>query len=182
MYIFIDESGINKQTDHSSFVLVYVTVNNYAEISRKIEAIEKSLDISSFHWSEAALPIKQKFAKEAVCLDFEVKIAIVKNPINPAIEMERILPHLIIEHNIKKIFIDGKKPKWYERKIKKILRDKTIAIKKLKTVDDKNEAGVRLADMIAGMARWYFNDNKIDKIGKYYEKLEKDKKIVIILR
>jgi hypothetical protein len=182
MYIFIDESGIHKKTDHSTFVLVYLEINNYPAIRAQIEKVESNLGIKSFHWADAAWPIKKQFIEQVIGLDFKIKIAVIENPVNSSREMERILPHLIIERNIEKVFIDGKKPKWYERKIKKILRDKMITVKKLKTVEDESEAGVRLADMMAGLTRWHFDNKNEDKIGKYYEKLEKDDKIIIVLK
>ena len=181
MYIFIDESGVNKTTDHSTFSLVYVEVVNYPVLSQKILDIEKELGIEYFHWSKSTWPVKQKFIEAVIDLDFKVKIALVKNPIDPAREMERILPHLIIERDIAKIFIDGKKSRWYERKIKKILRDKMITIKKLKTVKDENEAGVRLADMLAGLTRWYFGSDKKQQVEKFYKKLERNGKIIVVI-
>ena len=41
---------------------------------------------------------------------------------------------MMIEKNIKNVYIDGKKPKWYAKRIKKILRDKGISIRKLRTI------------------------------------------------
>ena len=113
MYIFIDESGIHKKVDHSSFALVYVEVDDFDYIEKRISEIEKKLKIERFHWSEVAWKFKEKFIQEILKLDFKVKIAIVKNPINPSKELERVLSHMAIERNISGIFIDGKKPKWY---------------------------------------------------------------------
>jgi len=180
MYIFIDESGIHKDRDHSTFVLVYVEVVDYPKLSEAIISVEASLDIKNFHWAETPWPARQRFLDRVLKLDFKVKIAVVNNPINSSKEMERLLPHLIIERGISKIFIDGKKPRWYEHKIKKILRDKMITVKKLKTVDDRTEPGVRLADMVAGLARGYFDGRNNDRFEKYYKLLED--KIVIILK
>lgn len=179
MFIFIDESGIHKSTDHSTFVLVYVEVGDYPALSEQILKTEKDLGVEYFHWADAAWPVKQKFLEQVLGLDFKVKIAVVKNPVNPSVEMERVLPHLIIERNIVKIFIDGKKPRWYEHKVKKILRDKMVTIKKLKTVKDETEAGVRLADMVAGLARSHFDGKNKERIEKYYSKLEK--KIIVLV-
>ena len=49
MHIFIDESGIHKKVDHSSFALVYVEVDNFHVIEERIHAIEKELKIEKFH-------------------------------------------------------------------------------------------------------------------------------------
>ena len=180
MLIFIDESGIHKNVDNSSFVLVYIQIKDYNFLESKIKEIEKKFKIDYFHWSKIPWKKKEGFIDSVLNLDFKVKVAVLKNPINPTIELERILSHMIIEKNIKDIYIDGKKPKWYERKIKKIIRSKNILIKKIRTVDDRQYAGIRLADMIAGLTRSYFDNKNMDKIFKYYKKLEK--KIIIILK
>lgn len=180
MIVFIDESGIHKKVDHSTFALAYITVNNYDQIEQRILQIEKKLKINNFHWSETIWKTKKEFMDLALSLDFNVKIAIVKNPVRPDWELEKVLSHTIIEKDIKKIFIDGKKPKWYERKIKHILRDKNISVKKLKTVTDQQSAGIRLADMIAGLTRSYFDKKNPKRFNKYYKRLEK--KIIILIK
>ncbi len=179
MLIFIDESGIHRPVGKSTFVLVYVEVDRYDSFSTAFIQIEQDLGIKYFHWAEAAWPVKEKFIQKILDLDFKVKVAVIENPVNPSLEIERVLAHMIIEHNITKIMIDGKKPKWYERKIKKILRDKMMAVKKLKTVRDESEAGIRLADLLAGLARWHFEDVKRDKIEKYYQRLRS--KILVVI-
>ncbi|EKD56055.1 MAG: hypothetical protein ACD_58C00306G0004 [uncultured bacterium] len=179
MNIFIDESGIHKKVDHSTFVVVYIEVENYSDIEKQIIQIEKDLLIESFHWSKTVWHIKEKFIEKILKLDFKVKIALVKNPVNPSIELERVLLHTIIEKDIKNIFIDGKKPKWYERKIKHILREKGISIRKLKTVKGSQFAGIRLADMVAGLARSYFDKKNPERFDKYYKKLQS--KIIVII-
>ncbi|TAN34054.1 hypothetical protein EPN28_00915 [Patescibacteria group bacterium] len=179
MLIFIDESGIHKKIDHSTFVLVYVEIANYEKISEKILNTESRLGIETFHWSEAAWPVKKKFMEVVLDLDFKVKLAVIRNPVNPAKELERVLSHMVIERDIAKVYIDGKKPKWYERKIKKILRDKEITVKKLKTVNNESEAGARLADMVAGLTRWYFDNKNKGKFLGFFEKLKR--KIVVII-
>ncbi len=180
MHIFIDESGIHKKVDHSSFALVYVEVDNFHVIEERIHAIEKELKIEKFHWSEIAWKFKEKFIQEALKLDFKVKIAIVKNPVSPARELERILSHMAIEKNISCIFIDGKKPKWYELKIKKVLRDKGVSARKVRMVRDDQVACIRLADMIAGLSRSYFDGKNEKKLDGYYKKLEK--KLIILMQ
>ena len=116
---------------------------------------------------------------EILKLDFQAKIAIVKNPINPSKELEKVLLHTIVENNIKTIYIDGEKPKWYERKIKKVLRDKGVSIRKLKTVRSSQCAGARIADMVAGLARTYYDSKNLAKIEKYFKKLKK--KIIVVI-
>ncbi|KKQ53531.1 MAG: hypothetical protein US70_C0002G0019 [Parcubacteria group bacterium GW2011_GWD2_38_11] len=158
MHIFIDESGIHKKVDHSSFTLVYIEVKDFNAIEKRICEIEKELKIEKFHWSEVAWKFKEKFIQKALKLNFKVKIAIIKNPVNPAKELERILSHMAIEKRISCIYIDGKKPRWYELKIKKILRDKGVSASKVKMIKDDQIACVRLADMVAGLSRSHFDE------------------------
>ncbi len=180
MLIFIDESGIHKKVDHSTFALAYIELQNYSLLEKQVQKIEKELKIDHFHWSKTVWKIKEKFIDKVLKLDFKVKIAIVKNPIKPGEELEKILAHLIIEKKIKCIYIDGKKPKWYERRIKKTLRDKGISTKKLRTVRSSQNAGVRVADMVAGLSRSYFDKKNLDKISKYYRRLQK--KVIVEIK
>lgn len=179
MYIFVDESGIHKSVDHSTFVFVYITIEDIVYIENRIETIEKDLDIDIFHWAEAPWPVKEKFMQLALRLPFFVKIAVIHNPIKPKKEFERIFSHMIVENNIQKIYIDGKKSKLYEKKLKKILRDKGISVRLLKVVNDKNFPGIRLADMVAGLSRWWFDNKDRGKINIFYKRL-KEKTIIIL--
>jgi len=179
MLIFIDESGIHKKVDHSTFALAYIEAKDYSATEKEIQKIEKELKIDYFHWAETVWKVKEKFIKSVLKLDFKAKIAVVRNPVNPSLEMERVLSHMIIEKNIRNIFIDGKKPKWYAGKIKKVLRDKGISVKKLKTVKSNQYAGARIADMIAGLVRSHFDKKNEEKLAAFYQQLKK--KIIIIL-
>lgn len=180
MHIFIDESGIHKKVDHSSFALVYIEVKDFNAIEKRICEIEKELKIEKFHWSEVAWKFKEKFIQKALKLNFKVKIAIIKNPVNPAKELERILSHMAIEKRISCIYIDGKKPKWYELKIKKVLRDKGVSASKVKMVKDDQVACVRLADMVAGLSRSHFDEKNEKRLRNYYKMLEN--KLVILMQ
>jgi len=179
MQIFIDESGIHKQIDHSTFALVYIEIKDLADIEKEITAIESKLSIPYFHWSQTIWKVKQQFLERALNLNFLAKVAIIENPINPQKELEKILLHTIVETNIQTIFIDGKKPKWFTQKIKKVLRDKNVSVSKIKTVKSKQYAGIRLADMVAGLVRSYYDKKNTDKIQKFYKRLKK--KIIITL-
>src|SRR3989344_9405471 len=122
MVIFIDESGIHKQTGHSTASVVYVRVKNLEKFEDGIKKIEKDLNISSFHWAEERWLMKNKFLSRIFELDFTV----------------------------------------YENKLKKVLKDKGIAIKKLRTVRSKSEVGIQLADALASLIR-YYHDNQIGR-------------------
>lgn len=179
MYVFIDESGTHKSIDHSTFALVYIAVQDYQAFERQVLELEKELRISAFHWAETGWELKRKFMERALAFDFQVKIAIVRNPVQVDHALQRAMEHMIIERNIKQIFIDGKKSKRYERLIKKILRDKGVPVKRLKTVHDTQYSGIRVADMVAGLSRAYADQKNAEKIAPYFERLRK--KIIITL-
>jgi len=179
MYIFIDESGTHKDIDHSTFVLVYVAVNDYQTLERKVQALEARLRRGAFHWKDTVWKVKKEFMEEALSFDFRIKIAVFRNPINTGAALELALTHMIVERDITEIFIDGKKPKKYARVLKKSLRDKGIRVSKLRTVNDEQFAGIRLADMAAGLSRSYFDNKNLNKITPYFERLQK-KTIIII--
>jgi len=180
MIIFIDESGIHKKVDHSTFALSYIKFKDYKEIEEKVKKIEKELNINNFHWAHTVWKVKEEFLKKVLKLKFDVKVAIVKNPVNPQKELEKVLNHAIIENDIKKVIIDGKKPKWFERKVKFILRNKKMSVKKLRTAKDEQYAGLRIADMVAGLTRAYFDKKNPERFDKYFKKLEK--KIIILIK
>jgi len=179
MLVFIDESGIHKKTDHSTFVLTYVAVRNYQKLEKVVKETEEKLGIKVFHWSQSIWKVKEKFFEAILKTDFSLKVSAVKNPVHPERELERLLPRLLTEKNIKTIFIDGSKPKWYARKMKKSLRDNGILVRKLKIVKDSQYAGVRVADMAAGLIRAYFDDSKNERIARLYKRLEK--KILVVI-
>lgn len=106
MLIFIDESGIHKKVDHSTFALSYIKFDNYSEVESIIIETEKKLGIEYFHWSETVWRVKEQFMNEILKLNFQAKVAIVKNPINPSNELEKVLLHTIVENKIRKVLRD----------------------------------------------------------------------------
>jgi hypothetical protein len=159
--IYIDESGIHKTSEHSSFAFIYVFINDKNIIQEKIIEIEKSLNINYFHWSDFSTKhgweIRTKFIKQVSKLPFRFKYFIIKNPINLNIELQNLLFSLIGKDNINEIIMDGKQPKWFERKIKKNLRDRGLTIKNFVTKNDKSEPIIRLADAISNLVRIYYD-------------------------
>lgn len=180
MHIFIDESGIHKRAGYSAFALVYVAVVDVEDFEYRVNAIEKSIGIRGFHWSEANWKTREKFFEGIMRLSWTAKVGIITNPILPDVELENILQHLLVEKKIASISIDGKKPKKYERKIKKVLRDKGVSTKKLRTVRDESCAGVRVADAIAGLFRAHFDGKENAGVEKWYIKLRKKKHILVL--
>ncbi|MDP2586253.1 MAG: DUF3800 domain-containing protein [Candidatus Komeilibacteria bacterium] len=163
MLVFIDESGIHKQTDHSSFVLVFIEVKDEALINESIEQIEKGLKIQPFHWadfsSRSDWKIRKKFIKAISILPFTLKYIIVKNPILPQAMLRYALNHLLIGVDIKKVVIDGRHSRTYEQQLKTLLRRYGVSVDKLRVANDRSMPALRLADALAGLIRSYHDKN-----------------------
>lgn len=179
--IYIDESATNKQAGHATIALVYLEVTNMELFENAIQEIENELGIRYFHWSDERWKTREAFMTKLLKLDFKLKVAILENPVKLSQSMEDALKHLVIEQNIRKIVIDGRKPKWYSQKIKKVLRDKGISVKKIVTIrKDESSPGVRVADCLAGLVR-YYHDNPESMANQWYNKLKKNNKILFEL-
>lgn len=179
MYIFIDESGVHKEMGRSSIALVYLSIEDLDSFQRAILKAERGIKIRNFHWSHSAWNVRKRFV-EAICRqDFTVKVALIKNPFFASRGYEYALQHLVVEHNIRGLIIDGKKGKAYERKLKKVLRDKGISVKKLRTVNDEAYPALRVADAFAGIIRYRDEYPDNPKIQELYSLIVK--KILITL-
>lgn len=181
MVIFIDESGTHKQSDHATEVIVYIKVSNLTKVEQRILALEEKLHIRSFHWGDERWAVRNKFLEGIIDLDFTLKVAIFENPVRPEKMIEYVFKHLITEDNIQRVFIDGKKPKWYEHKLKKILRDRRISVKTLRTVRSESSPGIQLADCLAGLIRRYYDKPNEADTKKWFKKLKRDKKLAMEL-
>ena len=180
MVIFIDESGIHKQSGHASFAVVYVEVENSELLNKKLIEINSSLNIQSFHWAEQRWTVRKRYLKRISNLDFVFKIAIFDNPVDMDVAFDKIFEHLITDDNIKSVLIDGKKPKWYERKLKKELRDHGVTVKKLKTIRNEiSEPGIQLADALAGFALYCFENPSDKNYRIFLEKFKKSGKLLV---
>lgn len=119
MVIFIDESGTHKQSGHATNAVVYITLENIEKVENQIRQILGEMELDSFHWADHGWKIRDKFLKEIIKLDFEFKVGIFKNPVKMGEMTENVFQHLITEKDIEKVWIDGKQPKWYERRLKR---------------------------------------------------------------
>ncbi|OGE18857.1 hypothetical protein A3J19_04875 [Candidatus Daviesbacteria bacterium RIFCSPLOWO2_02_FULL_41_8] len=82
-----------------------------------------------------------------------------------------------VEENIKKIMIDGRKPRWYNQRLKKVLRDKGVSVKKIVTVrKEQSSPGIRVSDCLAGLIRTNY-DNPGSLASKWYGRMKKADKI-----
>ena len=178
-YVFVDESGTHRQVRYSSFALVYVSVKDATAFEEKILALEKRIGIFRFHWANTDWEKRKLFFTGLLDLEWEARVGIVENPVLPDAEMERMMYELLSETKLHTLFIDGKKTKRYERKMKKVLRDKGISSRKLKTVDDSRYAGIRVADALAGLFRAYFDGKEHRMVREWCEKLKKKHKVLV---
>lgn len=168
MIIFVDESGVHKQKGKSSVVLVYVMVENVEKLEKSIIETEGELKITSFHWAKHIWKIRQAFIQTLQNEDFTVKAAIIQNPFSNK-QFEDAIEALLTERKINKMVIDGKKPKWYLLRLKKILRGRGISVKKIRVGNDKSFPCLRLADAYAGLIRAYWEDKENKKVKKVYK-------------
>lgn len=173
MYIFIDESGIHKPNGHSVFSLVYVSGNDYFQLENDVQQLEQNLGIEAFHWAETVWKVKSAFMDRALALPFTAKVWIVHNPIHQERILLTVLMELLTESRISCLFIDGKKSKSYERVIKKFLRDRAISVKKLRSVHDTQYAGIRLADMVAGLVCSYMDGKNSLRLEPYLKRIKR---------
>lgn len=167
MLIFIDESGVHKKMGKSSVALVYVMVEDAESVERAILRTEKMLRITSFHWSRHIWKIRRSFIKALIKENFTVKTAIIRNPFSEN-KLEKAIGALLVEKKIKKIVVDGKKPKWHSLRLKKVLRDRGISVKKIRTGNDESFPCLRLADAYAGLVRVYCDNPDNEKAKELY--------------
>lgn len=168
MLIFIDESGVHKQDGKSSVALVYVMVDDAEKLEQSILETEKALNITSFHWPKHIWKIRQKFIQALQKENFTVKAVIIQNPFSEK-KFEEAIKELLIEKKVNKIIIDGKKPRWYLLRLKKILREKGISVKKIRAGNDKSFPCLRLADGYAGLIRAHWDDEANEKATELYK-------------
>lgn len=173
--------GFNFMKVTHTFVMVYVTVKDYPLLEQQVLQLEYSLNIKSFLWARHGWKVKANFMIKALLFDFKVKILYCQNPVHTQNTLQNMLVQMLTGKDIHQVIIDGKQSKEYERSIKKILRDMGISVRTLKTVHDQQSAGIRLADMTAGLARSYFNGENLAKIAPYFEWL-KQKSLIITMQ
>lgn len=178
MNVYIDESGTHKHPGHATNAIVYIAVNQAESFENKLLSIEKELRISSFHWADERWFMRSKFLDRALALDFTVKVAIFEPPVQQENMIELVFSHIIVEKNIQNIFIDAEKPRWYERKLKKVLRDKGISVRKVRTVRSASSVGIQLADALAGLARYVIDYPGTPDSTTCWQRLKKEGKLI----
>ncbi len=155
MVIFIDESGTHKQTGYANVAIVYIEIKNLEKTEKQLVKILKKLNLEVFHWADQGWKVREKFFSKLAEINFTFKIAIFENPAATDLMIEVVFQHLITEKEIVNIFIDGKKPRWYENKLKKVLRDKAISINNLSKVrNERFHVGIQLGDALERIVKY----------------------------
>ena len=172
MIISIDESGTHRQSGHSIVALICITSSDtLEELDQQVVDLEKSIGTTNFHWAYKGWPFRRDFINGLAKLNFSVRLVQLPNPVKLDQAIAETLPYLIPERNIERLLIDGKKHKQYSRTLKKVLRDKSITVKKIKTVNDDAYPTIRIADAVAGAVRYYL-DNPNKEATKLYKAIE----------
>ncbi len=177
MIVFIDESGIDKTSGHTSVVFVYLEIKNLEVFNGQVEEIEKRMGIDYFHWADERWVNRKRFLNKLFKLNFKLKSCKIINPSNISQKFEIVIQSFVVEKNISHIVIDGKKPKWYSSRIKVNLRQRGVSVKKLRTGNDKSFPGLRVADGLAGLMRYYYDNPSIDETSILVRKFAKEKLI-----
>lgn len=178
MYVFVDESGVHSPSGFSSVAIVYVKTSDIERLEQKVLEAERSAGIHGFHWAHRNWQIREKFITSLVDAKFKVKIAILTNPTLIDRRLEEALAHLIIEKHIHHILIDGSKPKKYVQRLKKVMRDKGVSVKKIRTINDQSAPIMRIADAFAGLLRYHY-DKPGSQATKLFELVKNKVEIIV---
>jgi len=108
VFIFVDESGIHKQTGYAVLALVYVPFEALAAVEAAVMEIEQGLGVAAFHWSDQRWKFRKRFLERVCTCEFSVKLAVCPNPPREAQWRERALQHLVVEKHIARVAIDGR--------------------------------------------------------------------------
>jgi hypothetical protein len=173
MYLFVDESGTNKQSGYSVFAVIIVEDHDIAGLNELILAAEATARTQSFHWKSTPWPVRKAFMKEVSKGQYRVAFSYHKNPVkNFAEALETTIVTAARDLEISRIVLDGRKSKGYEKSIKKTLRDQGLSSRKLRTADDESYPLLRLADAFAGLLR-HHTDKPSDHSKIIYAKVRK---------
>jgi hypothetical protein len=156
MVFLLDESNIHSQEGISSVALIHVdSLEGLHAFDAHVLAAENRLRIRPFHWWKSNWRTRGNFLREVIAFDFGIRVALFHNPINIESVLEQALPYLITEREVHRLIVDGSKPKEYASRLKKVLRDKGITVKKLRTEADHARPALRAADCVAGVVRYH---------------------------
>jgi len=158
MYVFVDESGTNKNSGVCVFAAVFVKSTDLETMNNLITLAEQTAGVRSFHWKDAPWPVRASFIRAISKGTFTIRYQLNKNPLRNFSEaLESLLITASADIDVERIILDGRKDKSYERRLKKILRDKGLSSKRLRTGNDESYPMLRVADAAAGLLRAHNN-------------------------
>ena len=170
MLIFIDESGIHRQDGKSTTALVYVEAKHADVLNKAVLDAEQKLKIQPFHWTEHGWKVRRAFLELVIEEEFKVKIFVFKNPFSQK-KFEFALVCLFTSDDnksIENIVLDGKKSRHYVMKLKQVLKESNVSVRKIRTGNDRGFPCLRLADLFAGLVRAYMNSPDRKEAGELY--------------
>jgi hypothetical protein len=154
MVFLLDESNIHKADGISSVALIHVAgLEQLSILDAHVLETERALKIEPFHWAKSNWAVREKFFRAILKVDFRVRVALLVNPIHIEAAIEEVLSYLITERNVLRLIVDGSKPREYSSRLKKVLRNEGITVKKLRNEADHARPTLRIADCVAGLVR-----------------------------
>ena len=177
MEVFIDESGIHKQDGVSAIAMVFVIPEWRSELEKAILEAETSLKISSFHWANHKWSIRMGFLNKILTRGFadkmQIQVFIKNNPLYYYDFLSSSLEIIVKSKKIWQITFDGQKTRRYERRMEDILRDNNISTRMLKIQNDQSSPLLRLADAMAGLTRFYFENPEHEQVKKLFNSVSR---------
>ncbi len=171
MKAYVDESGVNKVDGHSTVACVLTT--NDLEIESKVKQIEKYLNIENLHWKDMSWKVRGKAIDKIIDLDIFANVLVLENPNNVPKYMSEYIPKLIEVNKIDGIYIDWEKGKNFKNAFKSSLRANGLSTRDLHFVSSKDNSILRVADIVAGCVRYYYDKHDNKNILPLYKKLKK---------
>lgn len=172
MYAFVDESGVQKTLGYTVVIAVFIKTADLQAVEQQVLSAEKAAGKAAMHWTETAWPSRIIFINGIASANFAFREMLIKNPVGPTeAAVETALINLLGGVKVSRLYIDGVKNKNYERRLKKVLRDKGATTKILKTVNDKRYPAIRLADALAGLIRFYHEQPDNKRASKLYKQI-----------
>lgn len=173
MLVFIDESGTHLSAGIATIAAVYIEEKVYAQVEREFMEAEQTTGVKNFHWTDEKWAKREQILEHIINSNLTAKIAVLTMNKKTLTEYQIALAHLIVERDIKRVYLDGRQPAYFVNQLKKVLRDKGVHTKKIFPVRrDQASAGIRIADCIAGLMRGHY-EHKGQNHEKWYRKLKR---------
>jgi hypothetical protein len=155
MNVYVDESGNHKRTGYTALSFVIIESDDLSRTEILVAEVERGHAKGTFHWVASSWTVREEFLMGTNTVRYRFLAVVIENPVldlSPAIELG--LTGIQADLGKISLIIDGDKGRGFERRFKKLLRDRGVNTRKLRTAKDEGFAGLRLADAIAGLHRY----------------------------